>query len=159
MFDVTPCTFLFSLKEKFWDMELIHFCDYFYKHLPASLALIAEYKKNVMYIRKKFRPVTIRSSASPVGGGSKSYNNNASQPSPQVSKRKSLASYIGSSPSSVPSTAFMDKYGEVKWYSTFLSSGSCDSSSSSSPQTSYMWLLKPTNLNRGRGIEIFTNLN
>lgn len=44
----------------------------------------------------------------------------------------------------------MDKYGEVKWHSTFLGDQAT---------TPYMWLLKPTNLNRGRGIEIFSNLN
>jgi len=60
VFDITPCTFLLSMKEKFWDIDLVRFCEFFYKKLPEALQNKPEYKKNVMDIKSKFRPIIIR---------------------------------------------------------------------------------------------------
>ncbi|KAL4466032.1 hypothetical protein ABPG74_004269 [Tetrahymena malaccensis] len=121
IFDFTPTTFLFSLKEKFWDLDLIRFCDFFYKNLPEPLKTQNEYKKNFIEIRSKFRQIQIRT------------NNQKSN------KKKQIG--IAAPPG-------VDKYGEMKIHNTFLGDS----------QNSYIWLLKPTNLNRGRGIELFSNL-
>ncbi|KAL4485833.1 hypothetical protein ABPG72_012373 [Tetrahymena utriculariae] len=121
IFDFTPTTFLFSLKEKFWDLDLIRFCDFFYKNLPEPLKNQNEYKKNFMEIKSKFRQIQIRT------------NNQKSN------KKKQLG---------IVAPPGVDKYGEMKIHNTFLGDS----------QSSYIWLLKPTNLNRGRGIELFSNL-
>ena len=48
------------MKEKFWDIDLVRFCEFFYKKLPEALQNKPEYKKNVMDIKLKFRPISIR---------------------------------------------------------------------------------------------------
>lgn len=125
VFDITPCTFLFSLKDKNWEQELTNFCDFFKSNLPDSLQNNSEQKKNVMDIKGKFRQVPIRQS---IGNNKLSNTNNNN-------KKKNASSSSSQS--------------DLKLHPSFLGE----------KNSSYLWLLKPTNLNRGRGIELFSNLN
>lgn len=95
VFDFTPSTFLFSLNEKFWEIDLLKFCDFFYKYLPDPLLNKVEYKKNTIDIRGKFRPLNIRNA-------------------PKNGKKRTV----------IPSTAGQsDKLCEMKMYPSFLGEG------------------------------------
>jgi len=97
-----------------------------------------EYAKKTFDIRKKFKGISIPA----VRAGNKRKKN--------PEKEKAVSASINGGSSSIPGSYSHAEAitGDYKIHKSFLGESS----------SSYMWLLKPTNLNRGRGIELFSDL-